>query len=152
MPRSRAAPDRTGGLGAIVTATIYRTDFPGSCRVHPIDGMTLVDAHVHVPVLGSLKPAWIEWARRFGPDGLLDDVWAANGTPRPARLDELFAAQGVDHAVLFCEYSPKATGMQRFEDLLPIVAHNPVRFRPMGNVNPQLLTASLMNRLRQTLR
>jgi len=42
MPRSRAAPDRTGGLGAIVTATIYRTDFPGSCRVHPIDGMTLV--------------------------------------------------------------------------------------------------------------
>ena len=103
-----------------------------------IDGLTLVDAHVHVPVLTTVKPAWAEWARRFGPAGMIEQVWAADGTPRPARLDELFAAQGVDHAVLFCEYSPKATGIQRFEDLLPIVSHNPVRFRPMANVNPHL--------------
>jgi len=58
--------------------------------------------------------------------------------PRPDRLDELFEEQGVDHALLFCEYSPKATGYQRFEDLLPIVEHNPVRFRPVANVNPHL--------------
>ena len=45
--------------------------------------------------------------------------------PVPARLDELFAEQGVDAALLFCEYSPKATGYQLFEDLLPIVEHNP---------------------------
>jgi predicted TIM-barrel fold metal-dependent hydrolase len=103
-----------------------------------LDGHLLVDAHVHVPVLGSLKPSWIQWARDFGPPGILEDVWDTDGRPRPARLDALFAEQGVDVAVLFCEYSPKATGMQLFEDLLPIVEHNPRRFRPIANVNPHL--------------
>lgn len=102
------------------------------------DGTTLVDAHVHVPLLGSLRPAWLEWARAYGEPGLLADVWAADGRPRPERLDALFAGQGVDVALLLCEYSPKATGMQRFEDLLPIVEHNPDRFRPIANVNPHL--------------
>ena len=103
-----------------------------------LDGHLLVDAHVHVPVLGSLKPSWTQWARDFGPPGILEDVWDADGRPRPDRLDALFAEQGVDVAVLFCEYSPKATGMQLFEDLLPIVEHNPRRFRPIANVNPHL--------------
>ena len=103
-----------------------------------LDGHLLVDAHVHVPVLGSLKPSWIQWARDFGPPGILEDVWDADGRPRPDRLDALFDEQGVDVAVLFCEYSPKATGMQLFEDLLPIVEHNPRRFRPIANVNPHL--------------
>ena len=103
-----------------------------------LDGNVLVDAHVHVPLLGSLRPAWLQWARDFGPDGLLQRVWDADGTPVPARLEELFAEQGVDAALLFCEYSPKATGMQRFDDLLPIVEANPARFRPVANVNPHL--------------
>ncbi len=102
------------------------------------DGHLLVDAHVHVPVLGTLRPAWLEWARDFGPAGILEDVWDSDGRPRPERLDALFAEQGVDAAVLFCEYSPKATGMQLFDDLLPIVEHNPRRFRPIANVNPHL--------------
>jgi len=103
-----------------------------------LDGHLLVDAHVHVPMLGSLRPSWIEWARDFGPPGILEDVWAADGRPRPDRLDALFAEQGVDVALLFCEYSPKATGMQLFDDLLPIVEQNPRRFRPIANVNPHL--------------
>jgi predicted TIM-barrel fold metal-dependent hydrolase len=103
-----------------------------------LDGHLLVDAHVHVPVLGSLRPAWIEWARDFGPPGILDELWDGDGRPKPAALDELFAEQGVDAALLFCEYSPKATGYQRFDDLLPIVEHNPSRFRPVANVNPHL--------------
>jgi predicted TIM-barrel fold metal-dependent hydrolase len=103
-----------------------------------LDGHLLVDAHVHVPVLGTLKPSWLEWARDFGPAGILQDVWDADGTPRPARLDELFAEQGVDVALLFSEYSPKATGLQLFDDLLPIVEQNPRRFRPVANVNPHL--------------
>jgi predicted TIM-barrel fold metal-dependent hydrolase len=103
-----------------------------------IDGMRLIDAHVHIPVLGTLKPAWLTWARDFGEHGLMEDAWDGDGRPRPARLDEIFAAQGVDVALLFCEYSPKATGMQSFEDLLPIVEHNPARFRPVANVNPHL--------------
>ena len=103
-----------------------------------LDGHLLVDAHTHIPVLGSLKPPWLQWARDFGPDGILERFWDAEGVPRPAALDELFAEQGVDAVLLFCEYSPKATGYQRFEDLLPIVEHNPSRFRPVANVNPHL--------------
>lgn len=103
-----------------------------------LDGHLLVDAHVHVPVLGTLAPAWLEWARAFGPDGLLESLWDEEGRPVPARLDELFAEQGVDAALLLCEYSPKATGMQLFDDLLPIVEANPSRFRPIANVNPHL--------------
>jgi uncharacterized protein len=103
-----------------------------------LDGIPLVDAHVHVPLLRTLRPAWLQWARDFGPDGILEDTWDADGLPRPGRLDELFADQGVDVALLFCEYSPKATGMQTFDDLLPVVEHNPQRFRPVANVNPFL--------------
>ncbi len=103
-----------------------------------LDGQLLVDAHVHVPLLRTLAPAWIEWARQFGTPGLLEEVWAPDGTPDPARLDALFADQGVDVALLFCEYSPKATGYQAFDDLLPIVEHNPHRFRPVANINPHL--------------
>jgi len=103
-----------------------------------LDGTPLIDAHVHVPLLSSLRPAWLQWARDFGPAGILEEVWDAHGRPRPARLDALFAEQGVDIALLFCEYSPKATGMQEFDDLLPLVEHNPQRFRPVANVNPHL--------------
>jgi predicted TIM-barrel fold metal-dependent hydrolase len=103
-----------------------------------LDGNLLVDAHVHVPVLGSLHPAWLEWARDFGRPGVMKTVWDADGLPVPSLLDSLFADEGVDAALLFCEYSPKATGMQRFEDLLPIVEAHPERFRPVANVNPHI--------------
>ena len=103
-----------------------------------LDGHLFVDAHVHVPLLPGLAPAWLQWARDFGPEGLMERVWNADGSPDPVALDELFAAEGVDVALLLCEYSPKATGYQRFEDLLPIVEQNPRRFRPIANVNPHL--------------
>jgi predicted TIM-barrel fold metal-dependent hydrolase len=103
-----------------------------------LDGHVLVDAHVHVPNLATLAPAWIDWARRFGRPGVLEEVWRSDGSPDPAALDRLFAAEGVDVALLFCEYSPKATGYQLFDELLPLVAQNPRRFRPVANVNPHL--------------
>jgi hypothetical protein len=103
-----------------------------------LDGHVLVDAHVHVPHLGTLAPAWVDWARQFGPPGILEEVWRPDGTPDPAALARHMAEQGVDVALLFCEYSPKATGYQRFDDLLPLVEHDPRRFRPVANVNPHL--------------
>ena len=103
-----------------------------------LDGHLLVDAHVHVPVLSSVAPAWERWARDFGADGVLERVWLPDGTPDPAALDALFAGQGVDVALLFCEYSPKTTGYQSFDELLPLVAHSPHRLRPVANVNPHL--------------
>jgi hypothetical protein len=47
-------------------------------------------------------------------------------------------AEGVDHALVICEYSPKATGMQPAEDLLPLPGHNPARFSLVANINPHL--------------
>jgi hypothetical protein len=47
-------------------------------------------------------------------------------------------AEGVDHALVICEYSPKATGMQPAEDLLPLTAHDPARFSLAANLNPHL--------------
>ena len=95
-----------------------------------LDGHVLVDAHVHVPRLDSLAPAWIDWARQFGRPGILEEIWTADGTPDPAALDRLMGDEGVDVALLFCEYSPKATGYQLFDDLLPLVEHNPRRNFP----------------------
>jgi predicted TIM-barrel fold metal-dependent hydrolase len=66
------------------------------------------------------------------------ELYDADGTPRPAAIDEHFAAQGVDHVLLFSEYSPKATGIQPIEDLLPLVEASPGRFRPVACLNPHL--------------
>lgn len=103
-----------------------------------LNGHLLIDAHVHVPCLDTVGPAWLQWAKDFGPDGVMDSVWGPDGRPAPARLDALFAREGVDAALLFCEYSPRSTGMQTFDELLPIVEAFPERFRPVANVNPHL--------------
>jgi uncharacterized protein len=103
-----------------------------------IDGMVVVDAHMHVPRLSTVTPAWLDWAAEFGQDSPWRDVFGTDGDPVPARLDALLDAEGVDTALLFAEYSPGATGIQPVEDLLPVIAHNPVRFRLVANVNPRM--------------
>ncbi|HVV10009.1 amidohydrolase family protein [Amycolatopsis sp.] len=103
-----------------------------------IDGRTVVDAHVHVPRLSTLKPAWLEWAEQFSGPHDWRSAYDENGDPVPSRLDSLLESEGVDRALLFCEYSPRATGIQPIEDNLPLVRHNPERFRLVANVNPYL--------------
>lgn len=103
-----------------------------------LDGTPLVDAHVHAPRLSTLKPAWREWAARFAGRYDWRSAYDGDGVPVPARLDALFEREGVDRALLFCEYSPRATGIQPIEDNLPLVDHNPERFRLVANVNPHL--------------
>jgi predicted TIM-barrel fold metal-dependent hydrolase len=92
---------------------------------------------MHVPRLSTLKPAWLQWADRFGAPGWRE-VFDDNGDPIPQRLDALLDAEGVDRALLFCEYSPRATGIQAIEDVLPLRDFNPTRFRLVANVNPHL--------------
>ena len=66
----------------------------------------------------------------------LDDLYDEEGTLIPERFDEYMAGEGVDLAILLCEYSPKATGIQPIEDLLPITKYNPERFKLLANLNP----------------
>lgn len=103
-----------------------------------IDGLRVIDAHVHAPRLSTLKPAWLEWAQQFSRDFPWRTGFDEDGDPIPAALDAMFDAEGVDQVLLFSEYSPRATGIQAFDDLLPIVRHNPDRFRPVANLNPHL--------------
>ena len=105
-----------------------------------IEGLAVVDAHMHVPRLSTVSSAWMEWAAKFGQDSGWRDVFDAAGDPDPARLDALLDAEGVDAALLFAEYSPGATGIQPVEDLLPLIAQNAGRYRLVANVNPRLHT------------
>jgi predicted TIM-barrel fold metal-dependent hydrolase len=92
---------------------------------------------MHVPRLSTVKPAWLDWAARFGAPGWRD-VFDSDGEPIPARLDALLESEGVDRALLFCEYSPRAAGVSTIEAMLPIRDHNPERFRLVANVNPHI--------------
>lgn len=101
-----------------------------------IDGLPLIDAHVHPPHRGTLKPAWIEWAKAFGRGVPLEELYDPAGHLIPERFDAYMEGEGVDMALMLCEYSPKATGIQPIEDLLPLVEYNPRRFRILANLNP----------------
>jgi uncharacterized protein len=103
-----------------------------------LDGRLLVDAHTHVARLPTLSADWQDWVAAFGGGTAIRDLYDTDGVPRPAALDSYFAAEGADHVLLFSEYSPKATGIQPIEDVLPLVEQNPVRFRPVANINPHL--------------
>jgi predicted TIM-barrel fold metal-dependent hydrolase len=102
-----------------------------------LDGRMIIDAHLHPARLPTVKPSWLHWAEQFGQPGWRD-VYDSGGTIIPQAFDALLAAEGVDHAILLPEYSPKATGIQPVEDLLPLVKHNPARFTFLANLNPHL--------------
>ena len=102
-----------------------------------LDGLMLIDAHLHPARLPTLKPAWLDWARRYGQPGW-ERVYDADGTVIPQAFDDLMESEGVDHALLLCEYSPKVTGIQPIEDLLPLAVHSPDRIGIIGNLNPHL--------------
>ncbi len=102
-----------------------------------LDGMPLIDAHQHPVRLSTVKPAWMDWAERFGQPGWRG-AYAAGGGIIPQAFGDLMQAEGVDHALVICEYSPKVTGMQPAEDLLPLTGHDPGRFSLVANINPHL--------------
>jgi uncharacterized protein len=101
-----------------------------------LDGRPLVDVHLHPARLETLRPAWGTWTSGFGAH-VREDVYE-DGAVRPDRFQAMLVAEGVDVALLFAEYSPKATGIQPVEDLLPLTRHDPHRMRLVANVNPHL--------------
>lgn len=103
-----------------------------------IDGTPLVDAHVHAARLPTLKLDWEQWVlskrTRTSPAELYDE----SGTLAPDRFARYLEDEGVDVALLLAEYSPRVTGMQTVEDLLPLVKHEPSRVRLIANINPHI--------------
>lgn len=102
-----------------------------------IDGYPVIDAHMHTPLLSSLRPAWLQWADRFSGDRRWRDAYR-DDRPDPAALERLLRAEGVDHALLFCEYSPRATGIQPIDDVVPLAVAKPDTFSLVANLNPHL--------------
>jgi predicted TIM-barrel fold metal-dependent hydrolase len=98
----------------------------------------IVDAHVHVAHLARLKVPWDQWIGPAGDTGAWASAYDSEGAAIPEKVSGLFAAAGVDRVLLFCEYSPKATGWQTIEDMLPLVDADAERFRIVANVNPHV--------------
>jgi uncharacterized protein len=97
----------------------------------------VVDAHVHVASLPGLKLPVETWLAGFDAgrvEGLYDD----DGRARPDVFTAYLDREGVATALLFAEYSPRVTGWQTIEDVVPFVEHDPQRFRLVANINPHL--------------
>jgi len=101
-----------------------------------LDGMPLIDVHLHAARLPTLKMPRDTWLQGFADSAGIERLYDADGTVVPSAFDAYLAAEGVDTALLMSEYSPKVTGMQVIEDMLPIAAHNPDRIKIIANVNP----------------
>jgi predicted TIM-barrel fold metal-dependent hydrolase len=103
-----------------------------------IDGIALVDAHVHAANLPGLKPSWERWTGGFPTRESARSLYDGDGIVVPERFAAYLEDEGADVALVLAEYSPRVTGMQTVEDILPLVEHSPDRIRFIANVNPHL--------------
>jgi predicted TIM-barrel fold metal-dependent hydrolase len=99
-----------------------------------LDGRPLIDVHLHPAHRGGLKLPWQTWVQDFDSPAL-HELYDADGAVRPGPFDALLAAEGVDVAVVIAEYSPKVTGWQTVEQMLPLTSQ---RVRFAANVNPHV--------------
>jgi predicted TIM-barrel fold metal-dependent hydrolase len=103
-----------------------------------LGGKPLVDAHVHLARTPTVKMSWERWVMTRRADGDPSELYDEEGSPVPERFVALLEREGVDCAILLAEYSPRVTGIQPIEDLLPVAQHDPRRIRLAANVNPHL--------------
>lgn len=101
-----------------------------------IDGLPLVDVHLHPARRGTLKVPWQQWVQGF--PNTTQGIYTSAGDPDPVAFRRHLAQQGVDVALLMAEYSPRVTGIQAIEDVLELVggAGDAPRIRAIANVNP----------------
>jgi uncharacterized protein len=99
-----------------------------------LDGRPLIDVHLHAARRDGLKPSWGVWMQGFDSPARRE-LYDASGAIRPAAFDAYLAAEGVDVAIVLAEYSPKVTGWQTAEDLVPLTSD---RVKFAANVNPHI--------------
>lgn len=103
-----------------------------------LDGTPVIDVHQHVVPIGSLKMSWEQWAPP-GVTGLRrDDIYHDDGTVDPDRYVAHLDAHGIDVALLMAEYSPRVTGLQTIEAMVPLQAAAPDRVGLIAAINPHL--------------
>ena len=103
-----------------------------------LGGRPLVDAHVHLARLPTLKLERERWVMEPRADGDPGELYDDEGTPVPERFAALLEREGVDCAILLAEYSPRVTGIQPIEDILAVARHDPARIRVAANLNPHV--------------
>jgi predicted TIM-barrel fold metal-dependent hydrolase len=103
-----------------------------------IDGTLVVDVHQHLARVGSLKMPWDEWAPPKVTGVPFDELYRDDGTIDPGAYLAYLDDEGIDVALLMSEYSPRVTGIQAIEHMLPIAEADPSRVGVIGAVNPHL--------------
>lgn len=103
-----------------------------------LGGRLLVDAHIHLARLPTLKTRWDSWVIERRADGDPLDLYDEEGTAVPERFSALLEREGVDCGILISEYSPRVTGIQAIEDMVEVARHDPVRIRFTAALNPHL--------------
>jgi uncharacterized protein len=98
----------------------------------------LVDAHIHLARIPTLKLSWERWVMPRRSDGEPAQLYDEDGSPIPSRFAGFLEGEGVDCAILLAEYSPRVTGIQAIEDMLAVARDDPTRIRVAANVNPHL--------------
>lgn len=99
-----------------------------------LDGRPLVDVHLHPARRDGLKLPWPVWVQDFDTPQLAA-LYDESGVVRPDAFDAYLAGEGVDAAVILAEYSPRVTGWQTVEDMVPLTS---ARVKFAANVNPHL--------------
>lgn len=100
-------------------------------------GMRLIDAHVHLARQSSMRLPSELW--KFDSARTSRPVYhEGDGLPPLDRLDEYFDSEGVDTVLLMSEHSPRVTGFQPIDDLLPLAVHDAMRYRLVANLNPHV--------------
>jgi hypothetical protein len=133
-PPRRAAHDGRGVLGRGHAVRPSRR--ARARRPLMLDGRPLIDVHLHAARLPTLKPAWDEWVQGFGDADVMDRLYDETGTCSRRRSTPP-RAEGVDVALLLCEYSPKVTGLQ-VDRGHAAARGQPGRIKPIANINPHL--------------
>lgn len=103
-----------------------------------IDGIPVIDVHQHVVRVPTLKMPWDVWAPPTVSGVVYDELHLADGAVDPSAYHRHLEDEGVDVALLMAEYSPRVTGIQPIEDMLPLVAHDPSRVGVIAGLNPHI--------------
>jgi predicted TIM-barrel fold metal-dependent hydrolase len=103
-----------------------------------ISGVPVVDVHQHLVRLDSLKMPTAAWAPPQVTGNAFEEIYGDDGVVVPDRYLAHLDQQGVDVALLMAEYSPRVTGMQSIEHMLPLAAADPSRVGVIAALNPHL--------------